>query len=240
MRVSSVDFSYGPGPLVLHNFSVEFRQRKTVLLGPNGAGKSTLCSILAGVRSPKAGGVVIGEEESRASRRDLSAHVGLMMQSVAPVPGLSVGEQVAYSGWLAGQSVAESAKSAEAALELVDLVDKRMDRSSKLSGGQLRRLGLAEVLVTRPKFLILDEPTAGLDPAQRHRFRQVLGELELQGGVLVVTHQVDDITSNYDEVVVVAEGQVKFQGTPKEFLALGGADCTADEAYLALLGGVDA
>jgi len=116
-----------------------------------------------------------------------------------------------------GLGVREAAIKAERVIADVDLIDKADERSSRISGGQLRRVGLAQVLVGQPEVLLLDEPTAGLDPAQRMRFRDVLERIPNDRVTVVSTHQVDDLADGYDRVVVLSSGRVVFGGSCEDF-----------------------
>lgn len=237
MIIDHVSFSYRRHHEVLHGVNIEFTPCRTALLGPNGAGKSTLFSLSSGVTVPQSGKIRLGTAE--ASSRTLRRRVGLMGQTVRPIAGLTVREQVTYCGWLMGLGVREAAIKAERVIADVDLIDKADERSSRISGGQLRRVGLAQVLVGQPEVLLLDEPTAGLDPAQRMRFRDVLERIPNDRVTVVSTHQVDDLADGYDRVVVLSSGRVVFDGTPLEFLDLAPEDAQhrAETAYLGLVVG---
>ena len=235
LRIDGLDFSYSSAP-VLRSLGCRFGAGRTVLLGPNGAGKSTLFSVLSGVLRARSGTVLLPGSDGPASRRELRSRVGIMPQAIAPVPGLTVAEQVAYAGWLAGLPAGRASRRAGEVLDQVDLAGKADAKAGKLSGGQLRRVGLAQALVAEPEVLLLDEPTAGLDPAQRLRFRSVLHSIPGDRVTVVSTHQVDDITELYDLVAVIEEGQMRFTGTPQEFLALADpGPSQAERAYLSLL-----
>lgn len=248
LRFDSVNFSYESGrpwarthTRVFHDFTWELPQGRTVLLGPNGAGKSTLLALGASALMPNAGTVWANGHIS-ARRGDQSAFrrvVGWMPQQVRPINGLSCHEQVAYAGWLKGLSREAAEAHAITALERVDLRADASRRSTELSGGQLRRLGLAQAIVHRAEVLLLDEPTAGLDPKQRARFRDVLRDVSSETPVLVSTHQVDDLTDLFDTVVVLDHGAIRFSGTPAQFMALApkGSPHPAEAAYGALIVG---
>ena len=148
MIIDHVSFSYRRHHEVLHGVNIEFTPGRTALLGPNGAGKSTLFSLSSGVTVPQSGKIRLGTAE--ASSRTLRRRVGLMGQTVRPIAGLTVREQVTYCGWLMGLRVREAAIKAERVIADVDLIDKADERSSRISGGQLRRVGLAQVLVGQP------------------------------------------------------------------------------------------
>lgn len=236
LRTHQLRYSYGRRAEVISDLSVSFRQGRTVLLGPNGAGKSTLLKLLSGLLRPIAGLVTFGDLEQ--DQGDLRSLVGFMPQEVAPLPGLTVLESVQYAAWLNGLSRRHARQAAEQAVAAVGLGDKRETKSNRLSGGQLRRMGLASVLTRTPQVLLLDEPTAGLDPAQRHRFREVLLGLPPELVVVVSTHQIDDVEDSYEHVHVLADGQLRWEGTPASLLALAGGESRqqAELAYLRLVG----
>ena len=192
--------------------------RRTMLLGPNGAGKSTVLKLLSGYLAPRRGSVTY---DGSSRRRDLHRHVAWMPQVVTPLKGLTVEEQVEYAGWVAGLSSRDSRMRASVAIDAVRLGDTVDARADALSGGQLRRLGLAQALVRRCDVLLLDEPTAGLDPAQTVNFRQILRDVDAPGGIVVSTHQVSDLGDDVDRVAVIADGSMRFDGTVDEFVAHG-------------------
>lgn len=244
LRFVDVSFNYTSGRpwarstrRVLTNFSWELPPGRTVLLGPNGAGKSTLLALGAGALAPASGAVMVGDGND--DRTALRRRVGWMPQQIRPIAGMSCAELVAYAGWLKGLSTEHATVRAQSVLAQVDLLDEAHQPSTQLSGGQLRRLGLAQALVQGAGVLLLDEPTAGLDPKQRARFREVLHEVPTETPILVSTHQVDDLTDLFDNVVVLDQGQVRFVGTPAAFLALAPAGSThpAEDAYSTLIAG---
>jgi ABC-2 type transport system ATP-binding protein len=206
----------------------------TLLLGPNGAGKSTLLKLLSGFERPQSGTVAL---DGSTSRRDLYKRVGWMPQDVQPARGLSVKEQVEYAGWLSGLTLAQSRSRARQALAAVDLVDLHTRPSDELSGGQLRRLGLAQTLVREADVLLLDEPTAGLDPAQALVFRDIVRALAMPGGVVISTHQVEDLAGEVDRVAVLSEGRFVFDDTAPAFTALGSGGASLARVFADMIGG---
>ncbi|KPC59524.1 ATP-binding cassette domain-containing protein [Streptomyces chattanoogensis] len=234
-------YAYGRSAPVLNRFSLEIPSGCTVLLGPNGAGKSTLMSVGASWLKP-ASGKVTWRSLSPSTRRDLVAYrkaVGWLPQNVTAMPGLTVREQAAYVGWLKGVSRRDAWDASAQALSRVRLRDLSERKSHQLSGGQLRRLGIAGALVHRSEILLLDEPTAGLDPSQRQVFRELLGELREGVQVVVSTHQTEDLSDIYDHVIVLESGTVRYQGGTEGFLSMAPSDTVpgrqAEGAYTRLI-----
>ncbi|GAA3289562.1 ATP-binding cassette domain-containing protein [Streptomyces cinereospinus] len=193
-----------------------------MLLGPNGAGKSTLLALLASALRPSAGSVTLGDLDTRRRRdvQDYRRIVGWLPQQVRPVPGLRVREQTSYAGWLKGLSRQEAWERSRNALQQVGLEELADRPTAHLSGGQLRRLGIAQTLVHSAQVVLMDEPTAGLDPAQRRVFRCLLDSLRDQTTFVVSTHQTEDLAESYDSVILLDRGRIRFQGPIRSFLDL--------------------
>ncbi|MFE5853430.1 ATP-binding cassette domain-containing protein [Streptomyces sp. NPDC056500] len=227
LEVDSCTFGYRRGVSVLRDFSVTFPPGRTVLLGPNGAGKSTLLGIAAtAITTPESGQVSLNGLIPRSSnaRKDYRRRVGWLPQQVKPIAGLKLREQVAYAGWLKGMSRRAAWKAARSALARVGLAELATRTGHQLSGGQLRRLGIAQTLVHGAEFVLLDEPTAGLDPQQRAVFRELLTDLSPTTNFVVSTHQTEDLAEVFDTVVILDRGTIRFQGTVPAFLAHAPAD----------------
>ncbi|WP_420712153.1 ABC transporter ATP-binding protein [Streptomyces sp. DSM 15324] len=227
MAVDGLDLSLGTG---VHG-----------LLGPNGAGKTTLIRTLATVLRPTEGdlellgGSVGGTGDVRALRR----RIGYLPQEFGYYKRFTVREFVEYMAWLKEVPGADIPAAVQRAVERVGLADRADDRMRTLSGGMVRRVGIAQALVNDPAILLLDEPTVGLDPAQRLRFRELLQQLGTDTCVLVSTHLVEDVAAACTDVVLFAEGRLVFQGTPDELAAAGGpedvGDSPLERGYSALL-----
>lgn len=210
-------------------------QGRTLLLGRNGVGKTTTMRVASGALRPRRGTVKI--DGAHSPTEQLRRVVALMPQHISSVPGLSVLEQVAFASWLAGRPESAARRAAEEALTHVDLHDLRDRKPATLSGGELRRVGLAEALARPAKVLLLDEPTAGLDPLQRANFRDLL--ISVDRPTVVSTHQLDDVDALFTRVEVLEAGRVVFSGTTDEFLAHGDGPETAkraESAFAALTG----
>jgi ABC-2 type transport system ATP-binding protein len=195
----------------------------TGLLGPNGAGKTTLMRILATVLAPDTGAVRLLDRDPRDPRErgDIRRRLGYMPQEPGFHPRFTAFEFLDYVAILK-EHTERRARHDEVrrVLALVGLDDVGGRRTRALSGGMRRRLALAQALLGDPRLLILDEPTAGLDPEQRLRFRELISELGEDRAILVSTHQTEDVAAMCPRAVVLAEGATVASGTPAELAGL--------------------
>lgn len=186
------------------------------LLGDNGAGKTTLMRIMAGVIAPGAGRVHIGGHDlaTRSGRRAVQRRLGYLPQDLGLYPDLSPSEFLDYLGLLKGldDSTTRRRQIGEL-LETVGLTDVANRRMKGFSGGMRRRVGIAQALLGDPALLIVDEPTAGLDPQERIRFRTLLAGLAGQRTVLLSTHIVEDVAQTCRNTAVLAAGQIIYTGS---------------------------
>ncbi len=194
----------------------------TGLLGPNGAGKTTLMRCLATALSPDAGRIdILGKDpSSSAQRTELRKVIGYLPQNPGLYPHFTAASMVDYIAILK-EITDRGARKDEVrrVLAEVDLADSAGTKVRKLSGGMRQRLGIAQALIGDPRFLIMDEPTVGLDPEQRMRFRTLTSRLGENRTVLLSTHQTEDIAALCDRVIVFSGGTVKFDGAPRELAA---------------------
>jgi ABC-2 type transport system ATP-binding protein len=210
---------------------LELRPGVTGLLGPNGAGKTTLLRMLATVLAPDHGELrILGNDPAtHGGRLAIRRQLGYLPQEPGFHQSFSAFDFVDYVAilkeWTDRRARHDEVRRV---LELVGLADASKKRIRQLSGGMRRRLAIAQSLIGAPQLLLLDEPTAGLDPEQRLRFRELLGSTARESTVLLSTHQTDDVAALCQQVVVMLAGRVHFHGPPSELAAL-----AADRVWLA-------
>ena len=225
--VAGVDLQAGPGVFGL--------------LGPNGAGKTTLLRMMATVIPPSSGTVrLLGRDPGAfGPRREIRRRLGYLPQSLGYYPSFTVLEFIEYFALLKELPPARVPGAVAAAVEQVGLGDKARAKLRTLSGGMLRRVGIAQAIVNKPELLLLDEPTAGLDPEQRVSFRAMLRDLGQRASVVVSTHLVEDVGAACTEVALMHQGKIVFRGTPDELTARGVAggagDAPLERGYTAVL-----
>jgi ABC-2 type transport system ATP-binding protein len=204
------------------------------LLGPNGAGKTTLLRMMATVVPPSSGRVrLLGRDPSDyGPRQEIRRRLGYLPQSLGYYPGFTVAEFVEYFALLKEVPPGRVPQAVASAIERADLGDRARAKLRTLSGGMLRRVGIAQAIVNDPELLLLDEPTAGLDPEQRMAFRALLREFGERATVVVSTHLVEDVGAACTEVGLMDAGQIVFQGTPAELISLGEGTGAAGDAPL--------
>ncbi|MGW3104930.1 ABC transporter ATP-binding protein [Streptomyces sp. NPDC001100] len=206
----------------LDDVSLRLGEGVTGLLGPNGAGKTTLLRVLATALPADSGAfTVLGHDPgTTAGRQEVRRVLGYLPQTPGFHPDFTAFEFVDYVAILKELTDREGRhREVRRVLEEVDLSDVRGKRIKKLSGGMRQRVALAAALVGDPGFLVLDEPTVGLDPEQRMRFRELIARAGEGRTVLLSTHQTEDVAMLCNRVVVMAAGTVRFDGTPAELTA---------------------
>jgi ABC-2 type transport system ATP-binding protein len=197
----------------LIDVSMELSTGVTALLGRNGAGKSTLCRIIAGIEPPDSGGLTRAGDSVGGGRRAVRSHhreTGWLPQSFNTPGSMTVRQYVGYAAWLKEVPRRGVVEAVESALSRADLSELEHRRLRQLSGGMLKRVGIAQAIVHDPSFLVLDEPTAGLDPEQRRHFHDIVRSLARDRIVLLSTHLLEDVEALAQRVVVLDEGAIKF------------------------------
>jgi ABC-2 type transport system ATP-binding protein len=204
------------------------------LLGPNGAGKTSLLRMLATVIPPSSGTLrLLGRDPgSYGPRREIRRRLGYLPQNLGYYPGFTVAEFVEYFALLKDMPPGRVPTAVAAAVERTGLGDKARAKLRTLSGGMLRRAGIAQAIVNEPELLLLDEPTAGLDPEQRVAFRALLRDLGERATVIVSTHLVEDVGAACTRVGLMNQGKILFYGTPDELTACAAGTDAAGDAPL--------
>ncbi len=240
IQLTGVTRSFGRNKAV-DGVSLEVGAGVLGVLGPNGAGKTSLLRMLATVLPPSSGHIqLLGRDpKSTAQRREIRRRLGYLPQNLGYYPAFTVVEFVEYFALLKEVPSARVHKAVATAVERVDLGARAKARLRTLSGGMLRRVGIAQAIVNDPDLLLLDEPTAGLDPEQRVGFRALLRDVGQTATVVVSTHLVEDVGAACSEVALMESGHVVFRGTPAELIERGQGhdvgDAPLERGYSAVL-----
>lgn len=217
IEIKHVSKSYGKKQ-ALKDVSLTINQGMFGLLGRNGAGKTTLMKTLAALHRKSEGTIsVCGVPIEKA--KEIRSMTGYLPQDFSMYPNMTVLEALDYLGTLSGMTKAERAERIRLLVKKVNLTEHQHKKVKALSGGMKRRLGIAQALLHDPKVLIVDEPTAGLDPEERIRFRNLLTEAAEDRIVILSTHIVGDIEASCEDVAILNEGQILWKGTVSELLA---------------------
>ncbi len=196
---------------ILHNIDLELDKGMFGLLGRNGAGKSTFMKTLVGLLEKKSGEITLcGVDISK--RSEVREIIGYLPQDFNMYPSMKVDESLKYLGTLSGMKRSLLKTRVEEVLELINLQDDRHKKVKSLSGGMKRRLGIGQAIIHDPKVLIVDEPTAGLDPEERIRFRNILADLGKEKIVILSTHIAGDIESTSKNLAIMNDGRIIFNG----------------------------
>lgn len=216
--IKGLNKSYGKKQ-ALRNVDMRIERGMFGLLGRNGAGKTTLMKVLSTLLEKDSGKVkVCGIPVEHAA--EIRKITGYLPQEFSMYPNMKVYETMDYLGVLSGLTKAQRKERIPLLLERVNLSDNAGTRVRALSGGMKRRLGIAQAILHDPKVLIVDEPTAGLDPEERVRFRNLLSEIAEDRIVILSTHIVGDVEATCEEIAVIDQGRILFRGTVEELLSL--------------------
>lgn len=222
IRIEGLTKVYGGKVRALDGVDLEIPTGMFGLLGPNGAGKTTLMRILAGILRPTSGTIRAGEHDAatEAGRTEIKRVLGYLPQDLGLYPDLKAWEFLDYIGILKGLEDKKSRRRrVDELLEIVGLSDVSKRKLKGFSGGMRQRVGIAQALLNDPRLLIVDEPTAGLDPEERIRFRNLLSDLAGERTVLLSTHIVEDVAQTSRELAVLAGGRVLFRGTSEGLIS---------------------
>jgi len=219
LTVEGLSKTYRGGVQALRGVNLELKPGVLGLLGPNGAGKSTLMRILATITRASAGRVVWNDSDTSREPDELRSVLGYLPQDFGVYPNLSAIEFLDYLAAVKGIPADAARRRISELLALVNLADAAKRPLGGYSGGMRQRVGIAQALLNDPKLLIVDEPTAGLDPEERVRFRNLLSELSGERIVILSTHIVSDVEAVATEIAILGQGQLLAHGAPEELLA---------------------
>lgn len=215
--IQNLTKTYKNGVKAIDNLSIEIGTGMFGLLGPNGAGKSSLMRTIATLQSPDSGSITFGDINVLEDNMSLRKVLGYLPQSFGVYPKMSAEDLLDYFATLKGISNKTERKAiVKEVLEITNLYDVRRKHVAGYSGGMKQRFGIAQLLLNNPKLIIVDEPTAGLDPAERHRFLNVLREVGTNCTVIFSTHIVEDVKELCNEMAILNGGRILKHTTPQE------------------------
>lgn len=215
LKISGLTKTYKNGVKALDNVNLEIGKGMFGLLGPNGAGKSSLMRTIATLQTPTSGTISFNDINILEDKNALRKVLGYLPQEFGVYPNMSAESLLDYFAQLKGITNKTERKTIiTEVLNLTNLYDVRNKSVSGYSGGMKQRFGIAQLLLNNPQLIIVDEPTAGLDPAERHRFLNVLREIGANHTVIFSTHIVDDVRELCNEIAILNGGKILFQGTP--------------------------
>ncbi len=220
IEIQRLDKIYPNGNHALKDINLEFGTGMFGLLGPNGAGKSSLMRIMVTLMKPSSGQVLVDGEDIQKIRKELRKILGYLPQDFRFFSSLRTWEFLDYSGSLAGmKNRKERLNEVDRLLDQVGLLEVRDRQANRLSGGMKRRLGIAQALIGNPRIIIVDEPTTGLDPDERIRFRNILSQLSQNDVTIILsTHIVGDISSTCQGMALLNRGELVFSGSPEDLV----------------------
>src|SRR3954463_3190954 len=219
LEIASLSHTYANGTKALDDVSLSIPRGMYGLLGPNGAGKSTLMRAIDTLQTPTEGTIRFGALDVIAEPEKLRRSLGYLPQDFGVYPRVSAYEMLDHMAVLKGVvSPADRKTTVETLLNQTNLWSVRKKALSGFSGGMRQRFGIAQALIGNPDLIIVDEPTAGLDPEERNRFLNLLAEIGENVVVILSTHIVDDVSDLCHRMAVLADGRVQLQGAPLELI----------------------
>ena len=219
IRIEHLGKIYAGGKEALSDLNLEIESGMFGLLGPNGAGKTTLMRIMTLLQNPTSCTIFFDDYDLSKDRKAIRSMLGYLPQDFHSFQKLRAWEFLDYSAGLAGIEKSKRRELVDEMLRKVGLFDERDRWANRLSGGMKRRLGIAQAIIGNPKIIIVDEPTTGLDPEERIRFRNILSDISDKDATIILsTHIVGDISSSCKNVALLNHGQLKFMGTPEDMI----------------------
>lgn len=219
LSLKNVSKTYKNGVKALDDVTITINAGMFGLLGPNGAGKSSLMRTIATLQTPDTGSIEFNDLDILNNKIAFRKQLGYLPQEFGVYPKMSASDLLHYFATLKGiTNKSERNNIVDKALEVTNLSDVRDKHVAGYSGGMKQRFGIAQLLLNNPKLIIVDEPTAGLDPAERHRFLNVLREIGTNHIVIFSTHIVDDVKELCTDMAILNGGKILAQSTPKELV----------------------
>lgn len=219
LTIRGISKTYPNGVRALKNLSLTIGNHMFGLLGPNGAGKSTLMRTVATLQDPDSGTIHLDDLDVLAQKNEVRKVLGYLPQEFGVYPKLSALDMLQHLAVLKGvTNKTERTQMVEALLKQTNLWDSRKKALSTYSGGMKQRFGIAQALLANPKLIIVDEPTAGLDPAERNRFLNLLSSIGSNVTVILSTHIVEDVRELCPRMAIISNGELLFEGSPSEAL----------------------
>ncbi len=218
LEIQNLTHRYGKDKIALDNISLTLKPGIIGLLGPNGAGKSSLMRVLASISKPGQGKVLWRGQNIIKNPDTLRKELGYLPQSFGVYENLTAQEFLLYLASIKGLPSKIAAQKVDELLEMVNLTDASRQTLKGYSGGMKQRVGIAQALLNDPKLLIVDEPTVGLDPEERARFRHLLSDLSGERVIILSTHIVSDIESIADQIAILNAGKLLAFATPESLL----------------------
>jgi ABC-type multidrug transport system ATPase subunit len=220
LAIAGLSKTYPNGVQALKNLSLTVGNNMFGLLGPNGAGKSTLMRTVATLQDPDTGSIMLDGIDVLKQKNEVRKILGYLPQEFGVYPKISAMDLLLHLAVLKGvSSAAERKDTVEALLHQTNLWDVRKKALATYSGGMKQRFGIAQALLANPRLIIVDEPTAGLDPAERNRFLNLLSSIGRDRTVILSTHIVDDVRQLCPRMAIIASGELLLEGAPNETLA---------------------
>jgi ABC-type multidrug transport system ATPase subunit len=218
--ISNLNLTYKNGFQAIKNISLEIKNGMFGLLGPNGAGKSSLMKTIVSLQKPTSGTIVFNGIDISENPDYIKQNLGFLPQDFGVYPKVSAYDLLEHIAFLKGITDGSQRKNQILSLlEKVNLSDFKNKEVHTFSGGMRQRFGVAQALLGNPKIIIVDEPTAGLDPEERNRFNSLLNDISNDVIVILSTHLVEDVRNLCSEVAVIRQGQLLKQGNPTELIA---------------------